>query len=58
MLLPNARLVGKAMRISSRVLRVFPSLGKFGNLSTDIGDATDDACKKWIYNLLSNFESN
>ena len=45
MTLPSARLVSRAMRISGRVLRVFPSLGKLGNLSIDNGDARDDARK-------------
>ena len=53
MILPNAHLVGRDIRISIRVLRVFPSLGKLGILSP-----RDDALKKWFNNLLSNVESN
>ena len=48
MILPNARLVGRAMRISSRVLRVVPSLWKLGNLSTYNGDARDDVSKNGL----------
>ena len=41
MILPNALLVGKASRISSKALRVFPALGNFKDHEGDAEDNVD-----------------